>query len=85
MAAQWDWARVQEAAVRCNEMKEAAKAAQERSDLVYLCVYLKTSPVETEAIVVGVGARSFTLFSPSLGIEQRMYLDDLEVCGLIFI
>ena len=38
---EWSPERVQEAAARCNEMRMAAKGAQDRSDYVYLCVLLK--------------------------------------------
>jgi DIS3-like exonuclease 2 len=37
----WGEQQVASCAVRCNEMKEAAKGASERSDHVYLCVLLK--------------------------------------------
>lgn len=37
----WSQEQVASCAGRCNEMKEAAKGASERSDHVYLCVLLK--------------------------------------------
>jgi exoribonuclease R len=48
----------------CNEMKVAAKTAQERSDRVYLAVHLEKHPVVTEAIVTDLGSNSFTVLIP---------------------
>mmetsp|Transcript_5408 Transcript_5408/g.10304 ORF Transcript_5408/g.10304 Transcript_5408/m.10304 type:complete len:903 (+) Transcript_5408:57-2765(+) len=64
-------------AERCNEMKTAAKRAQERSDRVFLSIYLKHNPVaEAMGVVVGVGEKSFTVLVPEVGAEGRVYLDD---------
>jgi DIS3-like exonuclease 2 len=48
----------------CNEMKVAAKTAQERSDRVYLAVHLEKHPVVAEAIVTDLGSNSFTVLIP---------------------
>mmetsp|Transcript_18645 Transcript_18645/g.22144 ORF Transcript_18645/g.22144 Transcript_18645/m.22144 type:complete len:978 (+) Transcript_18645:55-2988(+) len=74
----WSEDQIASCAVRCNEMKEAAKGASERSDHVYLCVLLKKSPVVAEAVVIGVGPKSYTLQIPSLGIEHRACVDDID-------
>lgn len=74
----WSEDQITLCASRCNEMKEAAKGASERSDYVYLCVLLKKTPVVVEAVVIGVGPKSFTLQLPSLGIENRACVDDID-------
>ena len=48
-------------AEKCNEKKDASKKAQEQSDYVYLCVYLKDHPVEADAVVVSTGENAFTV------------------------
>eukprot|EP00953_Heterococcus_sp_UTEX-ZZ885_P030199 15971-Heterococcus_DN1.PRE.2 len=57
-----------------------AKAAQERSDIVFLCAYLRQvqppRPPE-RAVVVSFGSSGFTVFVPGLGITQRLYLEDI--------
>ena len=44
-------------AENCNEQKEASKKAQERSDRVYLCLYLQKNPTTTQAIVFDFGEK----------------------------
>ena len=69
-------------AAHCNERKEAAKKAQQRSDEVYLAVYLKSAPVETTGVVIGIGPKSFTVYVPSFGVQTRMFVD--EMLGVSF-
>lgn len=60
----------------CNERKIASKAAQERSDRVYLCIYLRDHACPAEAIVCDVGGPSFfTLLLTQWDLEKRVYLD----------
>ena len=62
---------------KCNERKLGAKKAQERSDRVFLALYLKDNPVESMmGIVIGVGERSFNVLCPGMGVESRIYADD---------
>ena len=43
---------------RCNERKMGAKKAQERSDRVFLALYLKDNPIESMmGIVIGIGEK----------------------------
>ena len=63
----------------CNEKKEASKAAQERGDTVYFCVFLKQRPgVISEAVVMDWGDSSFELFVPEYGVSKRVHVDDLH-------
>ena len=62
---------------QCNVMKMASKSAQERSDRVFLTVYLQSHPMYVEAVVIGVGPKSFTVLIPSLSIEERIFIDKM--------
>ena len=63
----------------CNEKKEASKAAQQRGDTVYFCVFLKQRPgVISEAVVMDWGDSSFELFVPEYGVSKRVHVDDLH-------
>ena len=67
-------------AAHCNEMKRASKAAQMRSDRVYLAVYLTTDhagPQEVSGYVIGIGAKSFTVFVPEYGVDDRLFVDNM--------
>lgn len=60
----------------CNERKMASKAAQDRSDRVYLCLYLSKNPTEADAVVCDVGGASyFTIIMPEWDLEARVFLD----------
>ena len=62
----------------CNEKKENSKAAQERGDTVYFCVFLKNQPRVSEAVVMDWGDSSFELFVPEYGVSKRVHIDDLN-------
>jgi DIS3-like exonuclease 2 len=67
-------------AAHCNEMKRASKAAQMRSDRVYLAVYLTTDhagPQVVSGYVIGIGAKSFTVFVPEYGVDDRLFVDNM--------
>ncbi len=61
----------------CNERKAGAKAAQDRSDVVFLCRMLARAPLEVAAVVLDTGGKSFDLLVPSLGLEARVFYDRL--------
>lgn len=61
----------------CNERKKLAKEAQIQSDKIFLCVYLIKNPMEVNAIVIGIGEKSFSILIPDFGIEQRIFIDDM--------
>ena len=66
----------------CNEKRLKSKSAQEQSDAVFLCVYLRDNPREfVEGLVIGVGAKSFTVYVKEFGLEQRLFLSDLNCTG----
>lgn len=80
--------RLERTAVQCNEMKSAAKKAQERSDEVYMAVFLMSHPMEVKGVVIGIGPKSFTLLIPSLGLQTRLFVDEMpaykyefDACG----
>jgi DIS3-like exonuclease 2 len=61
----------------CNDKKEGARKAQERSDVVFLALYLRRSPVRCQlGVVLSVGQKAFTVFLPSLGVTAIVYLDE---------
>ena len=63
---------VQAITKKCNEMTMASKKAQERSDVIWLSVFLKSNPIaSTLAVVVSMGQKSFSVLVPSLGLESR--------------
>jgi DIS3-like exonuclease 2 len=70
---------IQAAAGHCNDMRMAAKKAQERSDRVFLSLYLKRNPISSAlGVCLGVGEKTFTCFVPSLGMSTRVFLQEHE-------
>ena len=62
---------------RCNEKKEGSRKAQDRSDIVFLALYLRRSPMKSQlGVVLSVGEKTFTVFVPSLGISTMLFLDE---------
>jgi DIS3-like exonuclease 2 len=58
-----------------NEKRLASKNAQERCDRVYLALFVRKHPLESQmAVVLSVGKSSFTVFIPSLGTSALLYL-----------
>ncbi|CBN76656.1 conserved unknown protein [Ectocarpus siliculosus] len=68
---------IEKTAQHCNYKRLAAKAAQERSDEVYLAVHVASNPLEEEAVVISVGEQSFTVNIPRLGVTSRLFLDKI--------
>ena len=54
-------------------MKKNSKAAQDRSDRVFLALYIKDHPMDARATVIGLGAMSFTLLLDDFGFEVRIF------------
>lgn len=69
---------IQEIASHCNTQKNAAKAAQERSDAVYLSIFLVNNPIITEGIVSGIGEKSFTVLVLDYSFESRIFIDKMH-------
>jgi len=64
-------------AMHCNDKRMASKKAQERSDRVFLSLYLKKNPIESVlGVCLGIGEKTFTVFIPSLGFSTRVFLDE---------
>jgi exoribonuclease R len=68
---------LQAKAEHCNEMKENAQKAQRRSDVVFLAVHLRDAPLRERGVVIGLGEKSFTVLVPSLGIQERLMVDEM--------
>jgi VacB/RNase II family 3'-5' exoribonuclease len=63
----------------CNEKKEGSRKAQERSDVVFLALYLRRFPMRNVlGVVTSIGNKAFTVFIPSLGINAMIYLEEHE-------
>merc|ERR1711916_71419 len=61
---------------KCNERKVMADRASDRSDVVFLCHYLKEQPPqEYEGYVYRVTAKGFDVMCPYFGIEDTVMLD----------
>ena len=68
---------IHSAADHCNEKRMAAKKAQERSDRVFLSLFLKKNPIQSVlGVCLGVGEKTFTVFVPSLGMSTKVFLDE---------
>ncbi|KAL7550644.1 hypothetical protein ACHAWF_016364 [Thalassiosira exigua] len=74
-----DQKEIHSAASHCNDMRMSAKKAQERSDRVFLSLYLKEHPISSVlGVCLGVGEKTFTVFVPSLGMSTRVFLQEHE-------
>ena len=61
----------------CNEKKDGSRKAQERSDAVFLALYLRRFPKKKQlAVVTSIGMKAFTVFLPHLGISGMVYLEE---------
>jgi len=61
----------------CNDKKMASKKAQDRSDRVFLALFLKRQPLKGQmGVVLSVGQKTFTVFVPSLGLSTIVFLDE---------
>ncbi|KAL3786259.1 hypothetical protein HJC23_005337 [Cyclotella cryptica] len=64
-------------AMHCNDKRMASKKAQERSDRVFLSLFLKKNPISSVlGVCLGIGEKTFTVFVPSLGLSTRVFLDE---------
>lgn len=69
---------IKEVCENCNERKIMADRAGDRSDVVFLCHYLKDRPVEVlEGYVYRITAKGFDVMCPHYGIEDAVMLDRL--------
>ena len=70
---------IHEMADHCNDMRMNARKAQDRSDRVFLSLFLKKNPISSVlGVCLSVGEKTFTVFVPSLGISTRVFLQEHE-------
>jgi DIS3-like exonuclease 2 len=74
-----DKERMEKIATKCNDKKLLAKRAQEASDKLYLCILLKQKPLVVDGIAICIGDRYISCLVPTLGMEKRIYLEDLQL------
>ena len=68
---------IQSVCDHCNDKKMASKTAQDRSDRVFLAIYLKRKPLRsTLGVVLSVGEKTFTVFVPDLGVSAKVFCDE---------
>jgi DIS3-like exonuclease 2 len=79
----YSFAKLHQIADQCNDRKKSAHAAQLRSDEVYLGVYLMNHPQQIkEAVVIGVGEKSFSVLVLEYSVQSRIFLDKTEELSL---
>ncbi|KAL4128196.1 hypothetical protein PRIC2_007189 [Phytophthora ramorum] len=70
------------AAQNCNEKKMTSKNAEKECDKVFLCAYVQHhGDVEVTGVVLSMGQKSFTLYILELGLEQRLFLQEIHLTG----
>ena len=68
---------IQSICSHCNEKRMASKKAQERSDRVFLSIFLKSSPIQsTLGVVVSIGEKAFTVYVPKIGASGLVYIEN---------
>ena len=81
--------RVADIAKWCNMRKEMSKTAQDASQNLYLCAYLRAlmtmneKDVIEEAFVYQVGSRSVDVLVPRYGLDKRLFVEDLLDLGVV--
>ncbi|CAH0480919.1 unnamed protein product [Peronospora belbahrii] len=69
-------------AQNCNEKKMTSENAEKECDNVFLCAFMRhNGDTEVTGIVVSMGQKSFTVYIMELGIEQRLFLQELDLTG----
>ncbi|EPQ29741.1 uncharacterized protein PFL1_06860 [Pseudozyma flocculosa PF-1] len=71
-------------AQQCNVKKDAAKAAQEQSAHLFLCLLIhdltmRYGPVVRTATVIGVLDAAFDVVVPEFGVEKRVHVDQMPI------
>jgi DIS3-like exonuclease 2 len=68
---------IQNICIQSNEKKLAAKAASDRSDRVFLAIYLKKNPlISSLGVVISVGEKVFTVYVQALGCSGKVFLEE---------
>lgn len=79
----YPFAKLHEIAEQCNLRKKSAHAAQIRSDEIFLGVYLQHHPTPmAEAVVIGVGEKSFSVLVLEFSLQARIFVDKIDVVSL---
>ncbi|CAB9512608.1 DIS3-like exonuclease 2 [Seminavis robusta] len=61
----------------CNDKRLASKMAQERCDVIFLALYLRSHPIKSVlGVVLSLGNKAFTVFVPSLGVNAMVFLEE---------
>ncbi|KAJ8525705.1 hypothetical protein ON010_g15409 [Phytophthora cinnamomi] len=69
-------------AQNCNDKKMTSKNAEKECDKVFLCAYVQNlGDVEVTGVVLSMGQKSFTVYILELGLEQRLFLQELHMRG----
>ncbi|KAL6067842.1 DIS3-like exonuclease 2 [Balamuthia mandrillaris] len=69
---------LEEIATNCNERKHKADKAQEKCDLVFLCMLLQDNPEnEEDAIVLETSAKTFTVLVLRYGFDDKVFVEDI--------
>ncbi|CAI5715116.1 unnamed protein product [Hyaloperonospora brassicae] len=69
-------------AQNCNEKKMTSKKAETECDKVFLCAFVQHhGDIEVTGVVLGTGQKSFTVYILELGLEQRLFLQDMRLVG----
>mmetsp|Transcript_46210 Transcript_46210/g.119078 ORF Transcript_46210/g.119078 Transcript_46210/m.119078 type:complete len:880 (-) Transcript_46210:89-2728(-) len=71
------------AAVYMNEKKESAKKAQEASEKLFLCMYLRKAPATVDGLVHHVGEKCVRVFIPICGVDKTVYYDKLDEAAIV--
>jgi DIS3-like exonuclease 2 len=60
-----------------NEKRMGSKNAQERCDVIFLSMYVKSKPMHGQlGIVLSVGQSTFSVFVPALGVNVKLFLQE---------
>ena len=58
--------------------KKIAGDAEDRCDTVFFSVFLTGNASLEDAVVIGIGRKSFTVLVRRFGLEHRIFTDDLH-------
>lgn len=70
---------IHEVAEHCNDKKLASKSAQDRSDRVFLSLFLRSHPERGSGllgVVLSVGEKAFAVYVPGLGMSGTVYTEE---------
>lgn len=68
---------IQQICEHSNEKRMGSKNAQERCDVIFLSLYVKSKPMRSQlGIVLSVGQSTFSVFVPTLGVNIKLFLQE---------